>query len=152
MLSPRCQTGTEDNQCETLCFICDAVPLKTVVLTRIYFTSRWSWVSIWDVFDPGSQRLMGKAQSSLLTVKPLLPLIGLSALYLFQPDPDLASLNCSTGSRSLYGHAAGTAVEGGFNSQRSRITMPIWLLLIYARWPWLTSRTGWPSSQSAYSS
>ena len=62
---------------------------------------------------------------------------GLLALYtchhLTQPA-GLISLNRSTGSMSLQGHAAGVAVESGFNSQRSCTTLPIQLLYIYGWW------------------
>ena len=71
---------------------------------------------------------MGKAQSSLLRVEPFAALFGLLACtchHLTQPA-GLASLNRSTGSASLYSRAANTMVEGGFNSQGSRITLPIY--------------------------
>ena len=51
-----------------------------------------------------------------------LPIFGLSTLYLqllYLTQPaGLATLNRSTGSMSVYGHAAGNALEGGFSSQK----------------------------------
>ena len=44
--------------------------------------------------------------------------------HLTQPA-GLASLNPSTVSMSLYGHATGTAVEGGFNCKQWRWALPI---------------------------
>ena len=58
----------------------------------------------------------------------LLPFSGLSALYLLPPDPcrpDMALMQNRQHILILYGHAAGTAVESGFNSQRSRTALPI---------------------------
>ena len=49
--------------------------------------------------------------------------------HLTQPA-SLASLNLSTDSMSLYGHAAGTTVESGFNSRKSQTTLPIYIVHI----------------------
>ena len=77
---------------------------------------------------------MGKAQSSLRTVEPFAAFFGALGIvqctcYHLTQQTGLVSLNRSTGSMPLYGHTAGTMVEGGFNSQRSRITLPILALI-----------------------
>ena len=64
---------------------------------------------------------MSKGQLSFLRIEPFAALFGISALYEYLPPPDpqpagLASLHRGTGSMSFYGNAAGTAVEGWFNS------------------------------------
>ena len=52
----------------------------------------------------------------------------------------LASLTRSTGSMPLYGHVAGTAVEGGFNSQKSRPTYFAHLALVNLQYVSLSLR------------
>ena len=74
---------------------------------------------------------MGKARRLYFPSNLLLPFFGLSALYTYyhltQPA-GLASLNRSTGSMFVYhGHSAGTTVEGGFNTQRSRTSLPLYI-------------------------
>ena len=63
------------------------------------------------------------------TVEPCAVLFWALGILLFQPPSGLA--HRSTVIMSLYGHAAGTAVEGWFNSHRSCTILLIQLLLIY---------------------
>ena len=62
---------------------------------------------------------MGKARRHYLQSNLLQPFLGsqhYTCHHLTQPA-GLASFNRSTGSMSLYGQAAGTTVEGGFNCE-----------------------------------